>query len=330
MKPCLLLPPKPDASWKLAVQAGVGYAVTKATTQLSGLPAPDDRDALAAVQRRFADHGLTLLGLEGDQFDMSRIKLGAAGRDEDLERYRRMLANMGELGLDLLCYNFMVRPPGQTHDWSRTALDVPTRGAALTSEFRLADVPESESSSGGSIPADRVWDHYAYFLRAVIDAAQAAGVRMALHPDDPPIPELRGAGRIFHEAEAFHRAYRLAPMHANAVTFCQANFVLMPGNAAEHARAFAAQDRIAFVHWRDVVGAADNFHETFHDAGPGDMAGWIASYHELGFDGPIRVDHAPLMHGETDPWMPGYGTLGRLLAFAYLRGVIDARTSIKR
>ncbi|MEL7374281.1 MAG: mannonate dehydratase, partial [Pseudomonadota bacterium] len=307
-------------------QAGVNYAVTKATSELSGLPAPYDRDALAAIQQRFSEFGLTLLGLEGDQFDMSRIKLGAAGRDDDLERYRRMLANMGELGLDLLCYNFMARPPGQSHDWSRTKTDVPTRGGALTSEFRLEDVPGSKSSPRASMSAKCIWDHYEYFLHAVIDSAEAAGVRMALHPDDPPIPMLSGVGRVFHEAEAFHQAYRLAPLPANAVTFCQANFMLMAGNAVEHARAFATQGRIAFVHWRDVAGSAHTFHETFHDAGPSDMAGWIDLYNELGFDGPIRVDHAPLMHGEPNPWMPGYGTLGRLLAFMYLRGVLDAKT----
>jgi mannonate dehydratase len=143
-----------------------------------------------------------------------------------------------------------------------------------------------------------------------------------LHPDDPPIPELLGVGRLFHEVEAFERAYALAPSPSNVVTFCQANFILMPGDVTDHARRLA--DRIAFVHWRDVAGEATRFHETFHDDGPHDMVAMVRLYHDLGFTGPIRLDHAPLMHGEPTPWMPGYGTLGRTHAAAYLRGICQA------
>ncbi|MEM6504012.1 MAG: mannonate dehydratase [Planctomycetota bacterium] len=316
MKPTLLLPPTPDDSWTLAVQAGVRYAVTKPTAALSGLPSPEQPGVLATLQRRFADHGLTLIGLEGDPFDMAPIKLGLPRRDETLDRYRQLLQRMRELGLDLLCYNFMLRLPGATHDWSRTRTDHPTRGGALTTAFSFDDVPSAVAEP----THDTVWSNYQHFITAVIPDAEAAGVRMALHPDDPPLPILAGVPRLFGSIDAFHRAYALAPSPANAVTFCQANFTLMPGNPTEHARQLA--DRIAFVHWRDVVGTPQDFHETFHDDGPSDMAAWVRLYAELGFTGPIRMDHAPLLSGEPQPWMPGYGTTGRLLAIAYLRGML--------
>ncbi len=318
MKLTLLLPPRPDASWTLAAQAGVRFAVTKVTPELVGGADPAAVETLAVVQHDFAEHGIALLGLEGDPFDMTPIKLGRPGRDEVFDRYRRMLTSMGELGLHLLCYNFMARPPGQAHDWSRTQLARPLRGGALTSEFDAAKVAETHRT----LEHVELWENYERFVTAVLPAAERAGVRMALHPDDPPIPSVAGMPRLFHRVEGFERAYRSCPSLVNAVTFCQANFALMSGSLQEHARRLA--DRVAFVHWRDVAGRRDCFYETFHDDGPTDMVAMVRLYRDLGFTGPIRMDHAPLMHGEEKPWMPGYGIHGRLLAASYLRGICAA------
>ena len=303
----------------MARQAGVRYALTKPTAPLSGLGEPDQPGVLESIRDRFTDAGITLLGLEGDPFDMSRIKLGQPGREADLDRYTRLLENMAGCGLHTLCYNFMARLPGQLHDWSRTKIDYPTRGGALATAFKLADLPR-EDRSPGMLSAESLWQHYTTFIQHVMPVAERVGVRMAIHPDDPPIPTLNGCPRIFGRVEAFERGYQLAPSPSNGVTFCQANFSLMPGDVATHARTMA--DRIAFVHWRNVIGAADDFYETFHDEGDLDMAEMIRIYAELSFDGPIRMDHAPLMHGEPEPWMPGYGINGRLLGIVYLRGLL--------
>ena len=91
----------------LCAQLGVKYAITKCAPELTGLNPPWDLDALATVKERFTSRGITLYGLEGDEFDMTRIKLGLPGRDEDLGKYCQMLENMGKLGIRLLCYNFM-------------------------------------------------------------------------------------------------------------------------------------------------------------------------------------------------------------------------------
>src|SRR5688500_11619218 len=101
------LPPRPQVLWQLSRQMGVTHAIVKCAPELTGTKPPWDMDALDKVRASLASEGLQLYGLEGDQFDMSRIKLGLPGRDEDLERYCRMLHNMGELGIPLLCYNFM-------------------------------------------------------------------------------------------------------------------------------------------------------------------------------------------------------------------------------
>jgi mannonate dehydratase len=311
------LPAQPNRLWRLARQIGVRHAICKCAPELTGLNPPWDIDALRTVQRRFTDAGYALHGLEGDQFDMSRIKLGLDGREEDVERYARMLRNMGELGIPLLCYNFMVGI-----GWHRSKANVTIRGGAQTSRFDVAEIPASMTDAG-EVPAARVWENYAWFIRRVMPVAEAAGVSMAMHPDDPPLPELRGIGRILHRPEHFERAMALASSPSNGVTFCQANFQLMGCDVSAWIRRFGAVGKLFFVHFRDVRGTAERFEETFHDDGPTDMPAMLKLYHEAGFDGPIRVDHVPTMAGERND-NPGYAVLGRLFAIGYLKGAAQA------
>jgi D-mannonate dehydratase len=309
------LPPKRDRSWDLAKQAGVTHVIARCHSRDTGLQPPWNLDALRTVHRNFADAGLKLIGLEGDEFDMRRIKLGLDGRDEDLELYQRMLANMGELGIGLLCYNFMA-----TIGWCRTDTRVPARGGAVTNRFQLAALDPAPVPPEDRVTEEKLWDNYAYFLRAVLPAAEQARVTLGLHPDDPPLSPLRGIARIFTSLAAFERALALSDSPSHRITFCQANFKLMGCDLAAAARRLAS--RIAFVHFRDVEGTAEDFTETFHDNGPTDMPAMLRLYAELGFRGPIRVDHVPSLAGEED--LPhAYAYLGRLFALGYMKGILD-------
>lgn len=309
------LPATQDRSWDLARQAGVTHVICKCAPELTGLPAPDDLASLRLIRDRFAAAGLTLIGLEGDEFDMRRIKLGLEGRDADLERYRQMLRNMGELGIGLLCYNFMA-----TIGWFRTHPHVPGRGGAVTNRFQRAAVDPTLVDERDRVSEQQLWSNYEYFLRAVLPTAEKAGVKMGLHPDDPPLSPLRGVGRIFVHADAFARALSLSDSPSHGVTFCQATFRAMGGDVVADARRFAP--RIHFVHFRDISGTRDDFTETFHDEGPTDMPAMLRLYDELGFRGPIRVDHVPSMAGEEN--LPhGYAILGRLFAVGYMKGILD-------
>ena len=312
---CDFLPPRRDRSWDLALQAGVTHAIVRCHPRDTGLPPPYEIDSLRTVQRNFAAAGITVVGLEGDEFDMQRIKLGQPGREEDFARYRQMLANMGELGIRLLCYNFMA-----TFGWCRTQMQVPTRGGALTNRFQHAALDATRVPEAERVTEEELWDNYAVFVREVMPAAEKAGVMMGLHPDDPPLSPLRGVGRIFTSVAAFERAMTLSDSRSHRVTFCQANFRLMGGDVEAAARRLAP--RITFVHFRDVEGTAEDFTEVFHDAGPTDMPRMLRVYHELGFSGPIRIDHVPALEGERD--LPhGYAYLGRLFAVGYLKGLLD-------
>jgi mannonate dehydratase len=334
MKMALLLPAVRDEKRTLATQVGVRHAVTKANPQLTKRPDPSDFGTLRSIHQDFADAGITLVGLEGDQFDMNRIKRGLPGRDQDIDRYRQMLRNMGRLGIGLLCYNFMPRPAAAQHDWHRTRVDVPLRGGSLTTEFDLSQLPQPAQLE---LTHEQLWDNYTYFIRAVMPVAEEAGVNMGLHPDDPPLPTLNGVARLFNTPDAFDRAHALAPSPRNGITFCQANFRLMlsgRGTGVPHVQkqlddALESlirrwKDRIHFVHIRDVQGDPSRFIETWHDEGPTDIARLLKVYHDIGFTGPMRDDHVPSMHGER-PDIPGYAALGHLFAVGYLRGLMQAQ-----
>ena len=324
MKITMLLPPTYDErKWTLARQIGVRYAITKAMPSLSGKPAPYDRAALRSIQQEFTEAGFTLHGLEGDQFDMQPIKLGLPNRDEQIERYRQMLRNMGQLGIRLLCYNFMA-----SIGWFRTRTDVTERGGALVSEFDADDaqelVPEAQR-----ISEEQLWDNLFYFLDAVLPVAQEAEVSMSLHPDDPPISPLKGIGRILTSAESFEKVWQRYPISSNRLTFCQATFGLMEEDLFSLSEKWLQEDRIDYLHLRDVTGNKHKFRETFHDNGPTPMAELLKHYAAHGFDGPLRPDHAPVMYGEAQGTFDsglsaGYEITGKIFAIGYIRGIAEA------
>lgn len=309
MKLAMMLPAKFTVQWKHAAQLGVKYAITKAAPELSGKKDPSDLDSLYQIQKEFQGEGLTLYGLEGDEFDMSRIKLGLPGWEEDIIRYQRMLENMGQLGLKLLCYNFMAGI-----GWYRTDYDLPERGGALTCGFSL----ERAGGKPVLISKEEVWSNYERFIRAVMPAAERAGVRMALHPDDPPIDCLLGYSRIFARAEGYRRAMSITGSPSHGITFCQSCFQLM----GEDVRALMEEfgEKIFFLHIRDVKGVRTDFRETFHDNGDASMADIMKWAQRYAPDCVVRPDHTPTMAGEqTD--QPGYAALGNLFAVGYIRGI---------
>ena len=308
----LMLPARQNIQWTLAAQLGVKQIVTKAAPELTGLPDPSDYEALKSVRDRFQEAGFSLYALEGDEFDMSRIKLGLPGRDEDIERYQKMLRNMGRLGLRLLCYNFMAGV-----GWFRSRHDLLERGGALTSGF---DLREIDNNVPLKITEAQLWENYAYFVKAVIPVAEEAGVLMGLHPDDPPVSPLLGYSRILTSAEAYRRAMSLSSSPSHGITFCQATFRTMGEDVPALLKEFGP--RIHFLHIRDVTGTRECFRETFHDNGPTDMPALLAAAKKHCPDCLVRPDHTPTMAGEGNENF-GYTMQGNLFAIGYIRGILE-------
>ncbi len=313
MKLATVLSPLSEANLRLAAQCGVEGVVARYPGS--------ELDELLAVKRRIESQGMELAAVEG-YLPIEKIKLGEDHDGSELAAMKSLVRNMGQAGVPLLCYNFM-----SGTDWVRTTLDAPERGGAKVTAFDLAEAEKAVSlnhggsvDAAGGITAEELWANLESFLRALVPVAEEAGVTLAMHPDDPPLPEFNGKARIMNSAENFERLVSLVPSGRNAICFCQGTFATMGVDIPATIRRLGAH--IRYVHFRDARGTAESFVETFHDNGPTDMAEAIRALREVGFDGPIRPDHVPQLEGEDDG-EPGYTMLGRLFAFGYIRGLIQ-------
>lgn len=304
--------------WTILRQVGVEGAISKLDRRSDGEwnnsgDTPWDYAVLHDMKRRYERHGLPLLGIE-DYPPMDRIRMGLPGREEELDWVLTLIRNMGRLEIPMLCYNWM-----GAINWVRTDVDRPGRGGALVTAFRYADMAD-EPTWAGLVPAEQLWSAWEWFIERAVPVAEAAGVRLALHPDDPPIPSVRGVARIMNSIESYERAMDHIESEANAICLCQGNFALFCDDIAGAIRRFGSQGRIAFGHFRDVDGDAFDFVETFHDEGKTDKVAAMDAWHEIGFTGPIRPDHVPTLEGESND-DPAYAWLGRLHAVGYLQGL---------
>ncbi|MEZ6091276.1 MAG: mannonate dehydratase [Pirellulaceae bacterium] len=318
MKLASVLTPLSLTNLRLAAQCGVEGVVIRYPGST--------REALTAAKAVPEAHGLRVFAVEG-YLPIERIKVGADRDGEDLEAVKRLIGHMGAVGIPLLCYNFMAGT-----DWVRTTVDAPERGGAKVTAFDVNDAERAVSLNAqpgigiGTIEANDLWNHLERFLREVVPVAEASGVTLVMHPDDPPLPMFHGKARIMNSVENFERLMGMVPSPHNAICFCQGTFAAMGVDIPQTIRRLGKH--IQYVHFRDVRGTAEAFTETFHDNGPTDMAAAITALRDIGFNGPIRPDHVPQLEGEDDG-EPGYTMLGRLFAYGYIRGLLHGTGQAK-
>ena len=320
MRLASVLTPLDEHNLTLAAQCGVQDITVR-------YPGPD-LAKLAELQQQISAHGLRLAIVEG-YLPIEQLKLG---RDDgsELAAMQALLREMGRLGIPLLCYNFMAGT-----DWVRTRLDAPERGGARVTEFDLAAAERavSLSATASTIASDRIsaeqlWVNLERLLRELVPVAEECGVTLAMHPDDPPLPEFRRKARIMNSVENFERLVRLVPSERNGICFCQGTFAALGVDIPATIRRLGPH--IRYVHFRDVRGTGpEHFVETFHDNGPTDMVAAMAAYREIGFAGPMRPDHVPQLLGE-EAGEPGYTMQGRLFAYGYMRGLMQAAEKLVR
>ena len=147
----------------------------------------------------------------------------------------------------------------------------------------------------GEVSDDEMWANFEYFLKAVVPVAEQAGVRIGVHPDDPPISPLAGIPRILRSHDSLQKLCDLVPSNHSGIEFCQGTVAEMPERVVDAIRKFGRQDKIFYVHFRNVSGTVPKFQETFIDEGHVDMRETMQAYHEIGFDGPFIPDHVPLL-----------------------------------
>jgi mannonate dehydratase len=279
---------------------------------------------LRRIRRDIEDAGLRLAAIENlDPAHWHDILLDGPLRARHIENVKTVVRNMGEAGIPILGYNFSIAGVAGrvSGPWARggaitVGMDGPVdepmpRGTV----WNMIVDHNPEPGNVQSATHEQLWDRLRRFLEELVPVAEAAGVRLAAHPDDPPLPFVRQQPRLVHRPHLYQRLLDLAPSPNNALEFCVGTMAEMPeGDVYEALDSYSRQRRIAYVHLRNVTGKAPYYRETFIDDGDVDMLRVLSILHKNGFDGVIIPDHAPQMTC-PGPWHAGMAhTLGFMAA----------------
>ena len=298
------------------------------------------RESIARIRDDAAAHGLAFEVVESVPVPED-IKLGNEKAPALIENYCENIRRLGEAGVKCVCYNFM-----PVFDWLRSELKRPAADGSNSLAYDEKTVLAMDPAAGGlSLPGwdesytkeglrallkqyeavteEKLWRNLQTFLEAVIPVAHGVGIRMAIHPDDPPWG-IFGLPRIITCEENLARFLKLVDMPENGLTFCTGSLGADSNNdLIRMIHRFG--DRIAFAHIRNIKFTGEKqFHEVAHptDCGSLDICGIVRALHEEKFDGYIRPDHGRMIWGEEG--RPGYGLYDRALGAMYLSGLWEA------
>jgi len=296
---------------------------------------------LQALRQRINDAGLKFEVVESVPVHED-VKLGRPTRARLIANFQENIRHCAAVGVKVICYNFM-----PVFDWTRTELAKQMPDGSSTLAFDAQAIARIDPAKGIALPgwdasyapaelrslldayrsvsSESLWGNLEYFLKAIIPVAAEVGVKMAMHPDDPPRP-IFGLPRIVKNRDDLARLIHIVDSPANGLTLCSGSLGADPGNNIEAlVREFGSLGRIHFAHLRNVKVEPDgSFYESGHRSGDGslDMAAIVKAYCDVGFDGYVRPDHGRMIWGETGK--PGYGLYDRALGAVYLNGLWEA------
>ena len=316
IKIAIAMPPQPGLALTLMKQCGVEYAVGGINLNPIANASEDEQPwsypSLAREKAAYEQVGLTLSVIESRP-QMEKIKLGLPGRDEEIEVVCALLRNMGAVGIPVWCSMWM-----PILGVLRTSFAIPSRGGAQVSGYDHELMRDEPLTEHGIVTEEQQWENLKYFLERTVPVAEEANVKMAMHPDDPPLSPIRGVARIMSSIENYQKLIDLVPSPANGIAICQGNFSLMTDDLPSVIRHFGEQERVFFVHFRDVRGTPEKFVEEFHDDGQTDLVACMRAYRDIGYEWVCRPDHYPKM-GDDD--FSDDLNLARLFAVGYLKGL---------
>jgi mannonate dehydratase len=314
MKLSVFIPPRPtERQLRFISQIGVRTVYTwLGDDQL-------DVGSLRALKRTIEPHGLTLYNAGCIRLGKSpAIHLALEGRDRVIEEFAAFIRALAAAGIRVTTFTW---EPDQVWSTGRE----PTRGGAMARAVDAAALANLPFSRGRRYTEAELWDNFAYFMKRIIPVAEAEGVRLALHPNDPPLPEIAGVPCLIRSAESYRKAYQIAASPALGMEFCAgcwleggAGF----GDILQGIREFGREHRILIVHFRNVSSTLPRFVETFVDDGIMDMAEVIGALEEVGYDGTVILDHSPELVGSEEPAAGGYPYAATAYAIGYMKALM--------
>lgn len=304
----------------LIIYTGPSATTVPGTNQPLGKPRTEYQDYLA-LRRRVESYGCRIEGVEGGfslKPEYRDIMFGGPRRDELIEKMLAELRDMARAGIRTWGYQWM---PVSVWRGAHAAL----RGGARGTAYDHADFEDAPLYYGQRIDEEHMWKCLEYWLKAVMPVAEAEGIRIGIHPDDPPVPERGGVPGLFRSFAAYKRYLDIYRSDYCAIEFCQGTFSEMAGeDIYEMVKYFTERKKVLYVHFRNVSGKVPKFTEEFINTGYVDMYRIMKVYRDAGYDGTFMDDHCPLL--DDDAEFPGNvgGYRSRLFAQGYIQGLIES------
>jgi len=294
------------------------YRTPLIDTDYSELPLSGNQqwtlDEILALRGRVEDAGLRLNAIENLPLCFyDKILLGLPGREEQIEHVQQTLANLARAGIPMLGYYW---DAGGVY---RSSTSYRLRGGAESMSIDLADFQNAPLLAGREYSEQEMWEYYHYFLEQVLPVAESEGIKLALHPNDPPIPTIGGVPRLFRSREAFDRAFELVPSSTHGCQFCLGNWAAMGEDIPEVIDHYARANKLFYVHFQTISNALPApLHEVFVDE-PGyyDTFEILKKLRDVGFQGLIIPGHVPSMSGDGK-WQER----SRAFTVGYLNGIL--------
>ncbi|MEI8219912.1 MAG: mannonate dehydratase [bacterium] len=326
-----------DENFRFARQAGATHIVAHLPgySKTASRPVPADQpwslEELKALRGSINSAGLELAAIENfEPHHWSDVLLDGPRKVEQMAGLKTIIRNMGQAGIPVMGYNFSFAGVyGRANGpWARGGaksvgylqeLAPPDDEIPLGTIWNMVVDPDAPAGTIGQISQEQLWSRFKWFLDELVPVAEEAGVRLALHPDDPPLEQLRGTARLVWKPELYRKVFDLHPSHANAAEFCQGTISEMVGemDVYEAIETYTAAKKIAYVHFRNVKGKVPNYYEMFVDDGDVDMIQALRLYHKHGYDGVLIPDHTPGLECAA-PWHAGMA-----YALGWMRAVIS-------
>ncbi|HEX3811774.1 MAG TPA: mannonate dehydratase [Mycobacteriales bacterium] len=300
------------------LQFAAQFGATDILLNTPNLPGGNGRWELSdLVKLRLAveQWGLTLSALENVPTSFyDQIMLNGPRRDEQIENMIATVRNIARAGIPIFGYNWM-----PSHVWRTPPKAI--RGAAIATAFDYDLAKTMPLTHGREYSEEEMWANLEHWIRIITPVAEEEGIRLGIHPCDPPVAQLGGVPQLLRSFEAYKRLIEIYPSDSNAIEFCQGTFSEMTDDIYEMIRYFGSRQKILYVHFRNVSGPVPTFHEEFINTGHVDMYRAMKIYHEVGFDGFFIDDHVPHTHGDTQ-----WGHRGRAFANGYIQAMIESVT----
>lgn len=287
---------------------------------------------LTAIRNRVEDAGLRLFSIETFPARFyDQIILGKSGRTEQIRAYQEAVDNIGRAGIRHHSYNWM--PTGV---W-RTTYTHRLRGGAKGIAFNQNDIENAPLSFDRAYSEDEFWDYYEQFITELLPVAEAANVKLSVHPNDPPIAQIGGVPQLFRSKENFDRAMNIRPSAHHGFTFCLGGWSAMGfgETMAEVIREYGPQGKLHYVHFQSHNGVPPFFSENFVELADYNPFAVVRVLHEVGFDGVMIPGHVPQLEGDSE-WRNTYtvsdarythpmgGHRARAYTIGFMKGLISA------